>query len=129
MKVITETFKIEHQIELSRWENNNKISSKLILTLLNLKKFTNFNTFLISDDLYFILDSNPSFNWTSKQYPNPVHFIEYNCGYWDGGDLMGNKIYYNKNIDKIYCSDSITKIHKYLKKELRRKKLKQINEL
>jgi len=50
-----------------------------------------------------------------------------NEGYWFGGTLLEIDIYYDHNIDKIYCSESINEVHKYLKREERRKKLNTIN--
>lgn len=127
MKVLTYKFEMEHQTGFTDWENNNKISAGLILTILRLREdltniFNNKNCiFLISDDLYNILDTNPSlsFSWGTLK----------NDKYHYGGNLMGNDIYYDGRINKIYCSDSIDEIHRYIKIEERKKKLERINEL
>ncbi len=137
MKVLTEIFKISHPTGFSDWENDNNISAKLIHIILKLKKdfIVKYNTtnivFLISEKLYYIINSNRSFKWSNAQYPNPAHILSKTEGYYYGGTLMGVDIYYNMKCgiipDKIYCSDSIDEIYKYMKKEERKRKLNKIN--
>ena len=134
MKVITEIFEMEHQTGFNDWENNNALSRNLLTLLINMKN--NFimlwdivdSSILLPYELFQIIDADSSFIWSSKQNPNPAHFISEKEGYWYGGKLMEIDIYYDHDIDQIYCSDSINEIHRKLKKIERRKKLEKLNE-
>ena len=107
MKVLSNNFEIDKQDNFTNYENDNILSRNIIILLIKMKNQLNEPVveYLMDSEAYFILEHNSSFSWNSKQHPNPIHFINSNEGYYYGGPLLGgSEIYYDYNINKIYCS-------------------------
>jgi len=119
-----------HDVNYDNWENTNSLARKFTSKIFQLgneflQKTNLTPVFLVGAEIFWILDSTMYFKNVSTTMNN-INQLRFE---YFGGYLQGYELYYRFKIDKIYCSDKIENIGKFLLINERKEKIEKIEKI